>query len=85
NPGQQAVLADVVGRRGRSGQVVASYQMMTDLGAVLGPVLAGMLVDAFGFPWGFGVTAGILLVAAAVWAVTPDSRRLATDEESSQG
>lgn len=80
NPGQQAVLADVVGRRGRSGQVVASYQMVTDLGAVLGPVLAGLLVDGLGFGWGFGVTSAILFLAAAVWVFTPDSRQLAEAE-----
>lgn len=73
NPGQQAVLADVLaGRRG--GQVVASYSMMSDLGGVLGPLLAGALIDLAGFGWAFGVTALLLTAAALTWAFTRDSR-----------
>ena len=39
-----AVLGDVVGSRG--GTVVAVFQMAGDLGAVLGPVVAGAIADA---------------------------------------
>jgi len=75
-PAQQAVIADVVGNKLRGGQVIATFQMATDLGGMIGPVLAGLIVDALGFGWAFSVTAAILVAAVMVWAVTPDSRKL---------
>lgn len=70
NPGQQAVLADVVGKR-RGGGVVAGYSMASDLGGVLGPLVAGAIVDAAGFGWAFAVTAALLTLAALAWSFTP--------------
>lgn len=75
NPGQQAVLADVLGQR-RGGQVVAGYSMMSDLGGVLGPAIAGAVVDLGGFGWAFGITAALLAAATLAWIAVPDSRRL---------
>ncbi|MFC6234717.1 MFS transporter, partial [Leucobacter soli] len=48
NPGQQAVLADVLAQR-PGGNVVAAYSMVSDLGGVLGPLVAGAVVDLAGF------------------------------------
>lgn len=76
NPGQQAVLADVLAQR-RGGNVVAAYSMTSDLGGVLGPLIAGAIVDLAGFGWAFGVTAALLVAATAAWLLVPDSRRLA--------
>ncbi|WP_024357235.1 MFS transporter [Leucobacter chironomi] len=75
NPGQQAVLADVLAQR-RGGQVVAGYSMMTDLGGVLGPAIAGAVVDLAGFGWAFGITAALLAAASIAWTMIPDSRSL---------
>lgn len=75
NPGQQAVLADVLAQR-RGGNVVAAYSMVSDLGGVLGPLIAGAVVDLAGFGWAFALTAALLVVALVAWAVVPDSRRL---------
>ncbi|QZY52409.1 MFS transporter [Leucobacter tenebrionis] len=75
NPGQQAVLADVLGQR-RGGQVVAGYSMMSDLGGVLGPAIAGAVVDLGGFGWAFGITAALLAAATLAWTAVADSRRL---------
>ncbi|PRI11958.1 MFS transporter [Leucobacter massiliensis] len=77
NPGQQAVLADVLAQR-RGGGVVAAYSMTSDLGGVMGPLVAGALVDAAGFGWAFGVTAALLAAATLAWLAVPDSRRLAS-------
>lgn len=74
NPGQMAVLADVLQQR-RGGSAVAAYSMMSDLGGVLGPLVAGALLDLAGFGWAFGVTAALLAVAFVAWAVVPDSHR----------
>lgn len=75
NPGQQAVLADVLAQR-RGGNVVAAYSMTSDLGGVLGPLIAGALVDAAGFGWAFAVTAAIIAAGLIAWLLVPDSRRL---------
>ncbi|MBK0419996.1 MFS transporter [Leucobacter sp. CSA1] len=75
NPGQQAVLADVVGKR-RGGKVVAGYSMSSDLGGVLGPLVAGGIVDAAGFGWAFAVSGALLVASAIAWSLVPDSRAL---------
>ncbi|CAG7609610.1 Bacillibactin exporter [Leucobacter soli] len=75
NPGQQAVLADVLAQR-PGGNVVAAYSMVSDLGGVLGPLVAGAVVDLAGFGWAFALSAGLLVVAMIAWAAVPDSRRL---------
>ncbi len=81
NPGQQAVLADVVGQR-RGGGVVAGYSMTSDLGGVIGPLVAGAIVDLAGFGAAFAVTAGLLAVATAAWIAVPDSRRIGRGHEA---
>ncbi len=75
-PGQQAVVADILGTKARGGQVLATYQMSTDFGAVLGPILAGLLIDAFGFDWGLVAGATVFLIAAVIWMFTPDTKLL---------
>ncbi len=54
-----AVLGDVVGSRG--GTVVAVFQMAGDLGAVLGPVVAGSMADSHGYGPAFLVSAAVAL------------------------
>ena len=71
NPAQQAVLADVLGGRSGGG-VVAGYSMASDLGGVLGPLIAGALVDVAGFGWAFGVTAILLALALGGWTLVSD-------------
>ena len=84
NPGQQAVLADVLARR-RGGSVVAAYSMASDLGGMLGPAVAGAVLDLAGFGWAFGITAALLAAAALAWSLVPDSRRLGTAPGPSSG
>jgi len=55
---------------------VAGYSMASDLGGVLGPLIAGALLDAAGFGWAFSVTAALLAAATLTWALVPDSRKL---------
>jgi MFS transporter, DHA1 family, multidrug resistance protein len=66
-PAQQAAVADVIGRERSGGRVLAAYQMTADIGAILGPVFAGLLADALGYGWAFAVTGSVLLLAAAAW------------------
>jgi MFS family permease len=66
-PAQQAAVADVIGRGRSGGRVLAVFQMTADTGAIIGPVLAGLVADSFGYGWAFGVTGGVLLLSAGFW------------------
>lgn len=74
-PAQQAAVADVIGGGRSGGKVLAVYQMMSDVGAIAGPVVAGVLADRLGFGWAFGLTGGLLLVAACLWLGTQETLR----------
>ena len=74
-PAQQAAVADVIGNGRSGGKVLAVYQMTSDVGAIVGPVLAGVLADRLGFGWAFGATGGIMLVAACAWLATRETLR----------
>ncbi len=74
-PAQQAAVADVIGNGRSGGKVLAVYQMTSDVGAIVGPVLAGVLADRLGYGWAFGVTGGIMVVAACSWLATRESLR----------
>lgn len=67
NPAQQASVADVVGQDRSGGKVLATYQMASDGGAILGPVIAGRVADVIGFPAAFALTAVVLTIGALAW------------------
>jgi DHA1 family tetracycline resistance protein-like MFS transporter len=73
NPPVNAVVADVIGARARGGTVLAGFQMAADLGAILGPVLAGALAEAGGFPAAFALTGVVSLVALGLWVRAPET------------
>jgi DHA1 family multidrug resistance protein-like MFS transporter len=74
-PAQQAAIADVVGNERSGGRVLAVFQMTSDSGAIVGPVIAGLLADRLGYGWAFGVTGGVLLVAAVGWLLARETFR----------
>ena len=53
-----ALVGDVAGKR--SGTVVAVFNMAGDLGSVIGPVLAGWLVDQGSYPAAFALGAAVV-------------------------
>ncbi len=67
NPAQQAALGDVIGRERGGGPALATFQMAQDGGAIVGPVLAGLLVDHGSYPLAFAVTGAVALLAALPW------------------
>lgn len=75
-----AVVGDVMGGR-KGGIVVATFQMMSDLGAVIGPLLAGFLVDAFDFNWAFAAGAGLASLAVIVVARMPETLNRRRDRQ----
>ncbi|PZQ36049.1 MAG: MFS transporter, partial [Phenylobacterium zucineum] len=66
-PAQQATLADVVGRDRNGGPALAAFQMAQDFGSIIGPIIAGLLVDHGSYGLAFGLTGAITLVAALPW------------------
>lgn len=77
NPAQQAAVADIIGQHRSGGKVLATYQMASDGGAILGPVLAGRVADVVGFPAAFAVTAAVLAVGALAWLPARETRPVA--------
>jgi MFS family permease len=67
-----AVVGDTLGGR-RGGIVVATFQMMSDVGAVTGPLVAGLLIDSFDFSWAFAVGAVLSLFAVALVFFMPET------------
>ena len=72
-----AMIGDILG--GGGGTVVATFQMAGDAGAVAGPVAAGLLVDRVSYGAAFGLAAGVLILAAVLGVIAPETRWLAQD------
>lgn len=72
-PAQQAAVADIVGEGRNGGPVVSTFQMTQDLGGILGPLLAGFLVDHLSYAWAFGITGLVMLLGAAAWTAAPET------------
>ena len=51
-----AAVGDLMGGR-RGGIPIAVFQMISDLGSVIGPLAAGLLLDLAGFSWAFALGA----------------------------
>ena len=45
---------------------MAVFSMCSDIGAIIGPLVAGLLADTLSYPAAFGVGAALMLVAAAL-------------------
>lgn len=61
-----AVVGDVTPPE-QAGTAIGVLNTAGDLGSVLGPLVSGLLAEHLGYHWGFGASAGFLLVAA-IWA-----------------
>jgi DHA1 family multidrug resistance protein-like MFS transporter len=74
-----AMLGDLLSAQARqSGILVAFFQMAGDVGAVTGPVVAGLLVDGASYPAAFGLAGGVLAAAALLALATPESNNRST-------
>jgi MFS family permease len=73
NPGQQASVADVVGTERSGGTVLATFQMAQDSGAIVGPILIGLVADSAGFGWAFALTGLVSLVAVVPWLLAGET------------
>ena len=69
-----AAVGDAAGARG--GRPVSVFSMCADAGAIVGPLVAGLLVDTFSFSAGFAVGGVFLFIAAAYALRMPLERRV---------
>jgi MFS family permease len=67
-----AIVGDVIG--GRGGTPVATFQMASDAGAFLGPLVAGALADAASFQVAFLATAAVSGLAFATTLFMPETQ-----------
>ncbi len=67
-----AAVGDLMGGR-RGGIPIAVFQMMSDLGSVFGPLIAGALLDAAGFSWAFAVGAMASAVVLVLVLRSPET------------
>jgi MFS family permease len=67
-----AVIGDVMGGK-KGGIVVATFQMMSDAGAILGPLAAGLLVDLFDFEWAFAFGAVLAILPILLVVRMPET------------
>jgi ACDE family multidrug resistance protein len=79
---QQAAVADIIGNKARGGTAVATFQMMADLGAIVGSLAAGEIAEHASFASAFTVSGVILLVAAMGWLLAPETRVAEADEDT---
>jgi MFS family permease len=68
-----AAVGDAAGSRG--GTAVAVFSMCADIGAIIGPLVAGLLADTLSYAAAFGAGAVLMLVAAALsWRMPREQR-----------
>jgi MFS family permease len=72
---QQAAVADVIGNKARGGTAVATFQMMADVGSIVGSLLVGQIAQYLSFQWAFVVSGAVLLLAAAGWVFAPETHK----------
>ena len=70
---QQAAVADIIGKA-RGGTAVATFQMMSDFGSIVGSLGVGLLAQQLSYGWAFGVSGAILLIAGVGWMFAPETR-----------
>jgi MFS family permease len=73
NPPVNAAVADIVGNQARGGTVLAGFQMAADIGAILGPLVAGAVAQVAGFGAAFGLTAVVAAAALVMWLRAPET------------
>ena len=67
------IVGDVI--RGKSGQVIALWQMAGDAGMIVGPIAVGYLSDAYSFRAAFIASAAVFSVAVILAYRLPETRR----------
>ncbi|MCY0905495.1 MFS transporter [Arthrobacter sp. H14-L1] len=77
-PAQQSSVADIIGSDRSGGKVLATFQMSQDLGTILGPIAAGVIVDAFSYGAAFGMAAAVGAIAILAWLKASETLQRST-------
>ena len=75
-PAQQASVADVIGNKRSGGKVLAAFQMSQDFGTILGPIIAGAVIDAISYGPAFAMAAVTGAIAIGFWLAAGETARL---------
>ena len=67
-----SIVGDVL--EGKGGQVIGLFQMSGDAGAMIAPLILGIVADNYGFRPAFAITAALMMVAVAVSIKLPETR-----------
>lgn len=81
-PAQQASVADVIGSGRNGGKALAAFQMCTDLGSIIGPLLSGVMADMISYELAFAISASVGLVGVVAWLLVPKNIRAVPVTES---
>jgi MFS family permease len=76
SPGVNASVGDLITKDNRNadgGTALAGFQMVGDIGAVVGPVLAGLVAEGAGYPAAFATTSVIAAVSFASALRAPET------------
>ena len=65
-----AIVGDVIEGR-RRGPLLAAFQMAADIGAILGPLIAGLMIDGYGFTATFGIGLAATVISLLVTLMMP--------------
>ena len=71
---QQAAVADMIGSNAGAGTALAAFQMMADLGSIVGSFTVGEMAQHVSFADAFVISGIILLAAALAWVSAPETR-----------
>jgi MFS family permease len=74
-PAQQASVADVIGNERSGGKVLAAFQMSQDFGTILGPIIAGAVIDAVSYGPAFAMAAVTGAIAVGFWLAASETAR----------
>lgn len=67
------IVGDVI--RGKSGQVIALWQMAGDAGMIIGPITVGFLSDVYSFRTAFVVSAAVFSISILLAYQLPETRQ----------
>ncbi|MEU6646240.1 MFS transporter [Saccharomonospora sp. NPDC046836] len=81
NPSQNAAVADVLGAKARGGSVLAGFQMAADVGAIVGPLAAGVIAERWSYPAAFTITGGVAVLALVLWLVARETLPRTADND----
>jgi MFS family permease len=70
---QQAAVADIIGSA-RGGTAIATFQMMSDFGSIVGSFGVGLLAQHLSFEWAFAISGAMLVLASVGWVFAPETR-----------